>query len=344
VVTDLQTDEASAQLVAARRASLLQFLMGCLSDARYAQFVQQAKTDAERRQAIRLFMAGAAQSCISSLAKPIRPSLSDMAADAIDTAGGDPMERHDFLSSLEANCLAEKNAPLLRAGREAMTYFLNTGGYDIQWLASILEASLQPNQPDSGSESAPPEPEGPQDVAIMFADIAYVPPSDGGESEGTIAALIEQHKFIVSMAIQRHLGRPVPHPGDSMMAVFPRAADALAGAAAIRRDIADRNELAFDNPLSIRIGLSAGSGDPSDTEYFAILVEMAVRLCATASPGTILLPAALMKLSGSDGFVFSDAFVPPPNVLPDGEAACQLLGVMPPAAAAEPLAIPPAAE
>jgi class 3 adenylate cyclase len=308
---------------------LLQFLYGCFTDPRYGQFLQLAKGDAARRHAIRLFVVGAAQACITSLPKPVRPKLTEMIDEALAVPGGDLRERQEFIDDLQKHCLAEKSAPLLREGREAMTNYLGNGRIDIQWLPSTLEAWVKPD-PVEMPPPAEPEEHKPQPVAIMFTDI--VPPvTTGSDFDAEMAKLAEQHDFTVGMAVKMHFGHQVQQSGSGMMAVFPRICDAVAAAAAIQREITDRNELGFGPGLPLRIGIAAGNSDPKDTGQFASVVETAARLCATASAGQAVLPAWLADMTGCEGFVFSDPFAPAAKVLPDQQRARLLIGTPAPA-------------
>jgi class 3 adenylate cyclase len=274
---------------------------------------------------VRLFIVGAAQSCISSLPKSFRPKLADMIDEALAMPGGDEREKQEFLDDLDRNCAAERNAALLREGRDGMTTFLGSGRVDIQWLNSTIEAWIKPD-PEPGTpaqeEEAPPTP---QPVAIMFTDIILPAPVGGETSEEVKAKLVEQHDFTVGMAVKMHFGQQVQHMGTGMMAVFPRICDAIAASAVIQREVTDRNELGFGPSLPIRIGLGAGTSDPNDTNQFTIVVETAAKLCAAAAIGQVFMPAWLTDMQGCDRFTYSEQFAPPPKILPDQQRARMLL-------------------
>src|SRR5919198_2424900 len=76
---------------------------------------------------------------------------------------------------------------------------------------------------------------------------------------------LARHDQLIESLVEEHLGvvvRPRGE-GDSRFAVFPRASDAVAAAAAIRRAL-HVQDWPLAEPLRVRLALHNGQGDPRD--------------------------------------------------------------------------------
>lgn len=86
----------------------------------------------------------------------------------------------------------------------------------------------------------------------------------------------------------RYGGNVVKGLGDGIMATFSGTADAVAAAVAMQQAIVRLNRRVEGEPLSIRVGISAGDVTWEDGDCFGVPVIEASRLCASAEGGEIL--------------------------------------------------------
>src|SRR5438552_5853997 len=106
-----------------------------------------------------------------------------------------------------------------------------------------------------------------------------------------------RHDALLTHVFEQHDGvvlRPRGE-GDGLFAVFIRATDAVAAAAAGQYALAtaDWNEI---GPLPVRMGLHTGEADLRDGEYYGTAVNRGARLCAIAHGGQVLLSHATAAL------------------------------------------------
>ena len=109
--------------------------------------------------------------------------------------------------------------------------------------------------------------------------------------------VMARHDALPTQVFEQHDGvvlRPRGE-GDGLFAVFIRATDAVAAAAAGQYALAtaDWNEI---GPLPVRMGLHTGEADLRDGEYYGTAVNRGARLCAIAHGGQVLLSHATAAL------------------------------------------------
>ena len=84
----------------------------------------------------------------------------------------------------------------------------------------------------------------------------------------------------------------VKHTGDGIMAAFTSVV-AVAFAVEVQRELHDFNQEA-PIPLEVSIGISAGEPVTDDhDDLFGVAVQLAARLCVTASSGDIAVSIAV---------------------------------------------------
>jgi len=124
-------------------------------------------------------------------------------------------------------------------------------------------------------------------AAILAADVAGYSRLIGVDEEGTLTAL-RSHREAVEGLIATHRGRVFSSAGDSMVAEFPGAVEAINCAVEIQQEMNERNEsVPKDKRLEFRIGLNIGDvtaegGNPSGDG-----VSIAARVQELAEPGGI---------------------------------------------------------
>jgi class 3 adenylate cyclase len=110
-------------------------------------------------------------------------------------------------------------------------------------------------------------------------------------------AALTRHDQIIEAIVGRHGGRIVrPRgEGDSRFAVFSRATDAVAAAAAMQRTLHTES---WPTPISlrVRVALHTVEADLRDGDYYGSAVNRCARLRALAYGGQALVSAATQEL------------------------------------------------
>ncbi|TME85224.1 MAG: adenylate/guanylate cyclase domain-containing protein [Chloroflexi bacterium] len=106
-----------------------------------------------------------------------------------------------------------------------------------------------------------------------------------------------RHDRIVDRCLKQNHGTDVPsgRAGDSILAVFPRAADAAACALSLQRDFAAEQWPAEIN-LEIRVALHSGEAELRQDQYHGQVLNRCARLLATCHGGQVLLTSASEQL------------------------------------------------
>jgi len=105
------------------------------------------------------------------------------------------------------------------------------------------------------------------------------------------------HDRIVDDCLTQHHGTEVPsgRAGDSILAVFPRAADAASAAHALQRAFAAERWPAGAE-LEIRVALHSGEAELRQGQYHGQVLNRCARLLATCHGGQVLLTGATEQL------------------------------------------------
>ena len=126
-------------------------------------------------------------------------------------------------------------------------------------------------------------------VTFLFTDVAGSTRLWEEHPDAAGAALV-RHDALIEGLVVGHDGAVVrPRgEGDSRFAVFPRATDAIAAAAAILRAL-DAEPWPTPAPLRVRLALHTGEADLRAGDYYGGAVNRCARLRALAHPGQALL-------------------------------------------------------
>jgi adenylate cyclase len=128
-------------------------------------------------------------------------------------------------------------------------------------------------------------------AAILSADVAGYSRLMGEDEEGTHRTLAA-HRRVTDGLIAAHRGRIVDTAGDSILAEFPSAVEAVACAVAIQRDLEAANaQLPAARQMRFRIGINLGDVIVDGDDLFGEGVNIAARLQAIAEPGGICISA-----------------------------------------------------
>ncbi|MFL6206025.1 MAG: helix-turn-helix transcriptional regulator [Acidimicrobiales bacterium] len=123
-----------------------------------------------------------------------------------------------------------------------------------------------------------------------------------GDQRGDDVAnpLRQAHFADVRDALHRHQGREIKTMGDSVLATFRSAIQAMRCAAVIQAD-------AESTELEVRIGVHAGEPIADEDDVFGTVVNVASRLCAAGGAGEVILSDVVRALVGRRGdFTFED--------------------------------------
>ena len=126
-------------------------------------------------------------------------------------------------------------------------------------------------------------------VAILAADVVDYSRLMGVDDEKTLAVL-KDRRAVFDRLVNEFQGQEFGSVGDSLMAQFPSAVNAVRCAQAIQQAIAEANESTpADRRMSLRIGINLGDVIEEDGALFGDGVNVAARLQALARPGGILV-------------------------------------------------------
>jgi TolB-like protein/class 3 adenylate cyclase len=144
-------------------------------------------------------------------------------------------------------------------------------------------------------------------AAILAADVAGYSRLMGMDEEGTLAAL-RSHRDVADRLIAAHHGRVFGSAGDSIVAEFPSAVEAIEAAVEIQQEIARGNEaLPAERQLRFRIGLNIGDVMVEGDNLFGDGVNVAARVEALAKPGGICLSRNVYnQVKNKLAFTFED--------------------------------------
>lgn len=126
-------------------------------------------------------------------------------------------------------------------------------------------------------------------AAILAADVVEYSRLMGADEEGTLAAL-RIRRAVFDEVVREFDGREFGSVGDSLMAEFPSAVNAVLCALAIQQRIENENaSLPTARRMQLRIGVNLGDVIEENGSAFGDTVNVAARLQALAKPGGVLI-------------------------------------------------------
>ncbi len=132
-------------------------------------------------------------------------------------------------------------------------------------------------------------------AAILAADVVGYSRLMGADDEGTLAAL-KTRRAIFDRLVVEFDGQEFGSVGDSLMAQFPSAVNAVRCAQAIQRQIAQANQSSPpERQMSLRIGVNLGDVIEEDGALFGDGVNVAARLQSLAEPGGLLVSGSVYE-------------------------------------------------
>jgi adenylate cyclase len=132
-------------------------------------------------------------------------------------------------------------------------------------------------------------------AAIFAADVAGYSRLVGSDEVGTLHLFTARRKILDGL-IAEHRGRIANTAGDSVLAEFPSAVDAVQCAVEAQARLAEANEsLPADRRVEFRIGIHVGDVVVQPDDLFGDGVNIAARLQALAPPGGICISGAVYE-------------------------------------------------
>jgi adenylate cyclase len=132
-------------------------------------------------------------------------------------------------------------------------------------------------------------------TTILAADVEGYTRLMRADEEATLETLTE-YRDVVDGLIARHDGRVFSTGGDSVLAEFGSAVEAVRCAISCQEEIASRNaELADDRKLLFRIGINVGDVMVRDDDLFGDGINVAARLEGLAEPGGVCISGSVFE-------------------------------------------------
>src|ERR1700751_5759956 len=129
-------------------------------------------------------------------------------------------------------------------------------------------------------------------VAVFAADVEGYSRLMGADEVGTLKGLTER-RAILDKLIGEHRGRIANTAGDSVLAEFGSAVEAVQCAVEAQTALAEANSgLAPDHRISFRIGIHIGDVMVRAGDLFGDGVNIAARLQTLANPGGVCISGA----------------------------------------------------
>ena len=121
---------------------------------------------------------------------------------------------------------------------------------------------------------------------VVFTDLANYTASVGRADREALRNLIAQHHSLVTPTLVRYGGKVVKNLGDSFMALFPAATDAVRAALDLVETIPTQGE------FSIRVGIATGDVEEIDGDAFGDAVNLASRIISKTPDAEVWLSAS----------------------------------------------------
>ena len=163
-------------------------------------------------------------------------------------------------------------------------------------------------------------------ATILAADVVGYSRLMSVDDEGTLTALNDR-RAIFDRLVQEFDGREFGSVGDSLMAEFRSAVNAVRCAQAIQQAVNRENELlAADRRMALRIGVNLGDVIEDNAALFGDGVNVAARLQALAAPDGILISRAVYEqVKSRVPAIFNAAGVRHVKNIPDAIATYEVL-------------------
>src|SRR5262245_41789206 len=131
-------------------------------------------------------------------------------------------------------------------------------------------------------------------AAILAADVVGYSRLIEQDEAGTLEALRERRRNILSPLVTQHHGRIVKVMGDGVLVEFASAVNAVACAVELQKKMSETNaDLPDDRCVVLRVGINLGDVVVEGGDLYGDGIIIAVRLQAMAQPGGICLSGSV---------------------------------------------------
>lgn len=138
-------------------------------------------------------------------------------------------------------------------------------------------------------------------VSILFSDIEGSTSMNTELGDEDWVQLLIAHDTMVRAQVERYRGHIVKSQGDGFMIVFTTASGAVRAGLAVQRSFSEAwARPTRRTPISVRIGIHAGTVVARGGDYFGRNVAMAARVGAEARGGQLLVTSAVADELGDD--------------------------------------------
>jgi adenylate cyclase len=143
-------------------------------------------------------------------------------------------------------------------------------------------------------------------TAVMIADIVNYSRMMSRSEDGTHARIEKHTRELIDPTIGKYGGRLVRSKGDSLLVEFVSALDAVRCALDIQRGLAARQANEPER-IQLRIGINTGDVLADERDIYGNIVNIAARLEAAASPGTVYVSQSIYdQTRAQSAFFFAD--------------------------------------
>lgn len=121
---------------------------------------------------------------------------------------------------------------------------------------------------------------------VVFTDLANYTARVGGADREALRRLIAEHEKAVTPVIQKHNGRVIKNLGDSFMAIFGAATDA------VRAGVELVDSVSIDGTFTLRVSMATGDVEEIDGDAFGDAVNLSSRINSKTPAGQVWLSEA----------------------------------------------------
>jgi class 3 adenylate cyclase/tetratricopeptide (TPR) repeat protein len=143
------------------------------------------------------------------------------------------------------------------------------------------------------------------DLVILWTDLVSSTELNVRVGDTRYLQLRREHDRIVRQRLHAFSGVEFTHAGDGVGARFVNVDQALTFAVGLQADFDDANTNHPDHPLRVRVGLAKGSVFEEDGALIGQTVVRAVRICATAEAGQVLVDEEVAAAADPSGSRFT---------------------------------------
>jgi predicted ATPase/class 3 adenylate cyclase len=136
------------------------------------------------------------------------------------------------------------------------------------------------------------------DDVILYTDLVESTQLNVSVGDERFLHLLREHNAIVRRRLAAFGGVEFTYTGDGVGSHFASVDEALGFALGLQAAFDDANRIHPDTPLMVRIGLCCGDALEDEGNLFGQAVVRAVRICATAGPGQVLVDQDVASIAG----------------------------------------------